>query len=168
MKNILTLLILLPLFSAAQDTCHLRKETDPFTHQVRISTGFVPFVSDGLKVSISVDATATDVDFFIWITSDPKCFDEASTIQINYEGDRLKANFKNSGDMNCEGAFHFSFRNTTATASNLERLTSRKISSIRLANGKVLTDISFTDQQKQIFMRMARCVVTEAKSLIKQ
>ena len=167
MKILLSLLLSLPMLSSAQDTCHLKKETDPFSHVARVTSGIVPFVTNGIKVSISIDATSTDIDFFIWITSEPKCFDDASTIQINYEGDRLKANFKNSGSMNCEGAFHFNFRNTPATPSNLERLTSKRISSMKLTNAKVITDISFSPEQKQQFMRMAACVVREAKTLLK-
>jgi hypothetical protein len=168
MKILLSLFFILPILVSAQDSCRLKKETDPFSHVTKVTTGFVAFNTGGLKVSISVDATPTEIDFFIWITSDPKCFDDNSTIQVNYEGDRLKANFKNTGSMNCEGAFHFTFRNTPATPSNLERLTSKKISSIKLVNGKIVTDIAFTDEQRQQFMRMAACVVRDAKTLLKQ
>src|SRR2546423_8172874 len=111
MKYILFLLLLVPYMISAQD-CKLKKETDPFTHITRITTGFVPFVSsNGTRFSLSVDATPSDVDFFILFSNDSKCFDETSTAVVNYEGDRLKANFKNSGSMNCQGAFHISFRN---------------------------------------------------------
>jgi hypothetical protein len=168
MKILLSLFFFLPLLSTAQDSCKLKKETDPFTHVTRITTGFIPFNTGAQKVSISVDATPTDIDFFIWITSDAKCFDDNSTVQINYVGDRLKANFKNTGSMNCEGAFHFTFRNTPATPSNLERLTSKQINSIKLTSGKIVTDIVFTDQQRQQFMRMAACVVRDSKTLLKQ
>src|SRR5689334_22845993 len=128
MKKLLGLFFLLPLAALAQtDTCGLKKETDPFTHQKKISTGFIPFNASGMKLNISIDATPTEIDFFLWFTGDGKCFDDASTIQINYEGDRMKANFKNTGSMNCEGAFHFSFRNTPSTPSNLQRLTDKKV-----------------------------------------
>ena len=36
MKKILPLLFFLPLFTKAQDTCQLKRETDPFTHQTRL------------------------------------------------------------------------------------------------------------------------------------
>jgi hypothetical protein len=169
MKNILFVSILLfPFLSRAQDSCKLKRETDPFTHQTKVSTGFVPFTANGVQVSISVDATPTDIDFFIWLTADPKCFDDQSSIQINYDGDRLKTNFKNSGSMNCEGAFHFTFRNTEGTPTNLQRLTDKKISSLKLTNGKITTDIVFNDEQKKKLMLMAGCVVREAKTLIKK
>src|SRR5215213_4550996 len=153
MKNILPalfVLFLFPLISSAQDSCKLKKETDAFTHQVKISTGFVPFNSNGVQMLLSVDATSTDIDFFIWIKNDGKCFDDQSMVLINYAGDRLKANFKNTGSMNCEGAFHFTFRNTAATPSNLQRLSTKQIASIKLTgNNKTITDVSFTDEQKQ-------------------
>src|SRR5215208_3586911 len=163
MKTFLFVLFFLPLFSSAQDTCKLRRETDPFTHQVKVSTGFIPFVANGVQLSVSVDATGSEIDFFLWLQNDSRCFDEASTVQINYEGDRLKANFKHTGSMNCEGAFHFTFRNTVATPSNLERLASKKISTIRLTgSNKTVTDIAFSEEQKQQLMRMVSCVVREA------
>ena len=169
MKKILSLLFFLPLFSEAQDTCQLKRETDPFTHQTKVSTGFVPFTVQGMKLSISVDATPTEVDFFFWIQSESKCFDNESSAQVNYEGDRLKASFKNSGSMNCEGAFHFSFRNTIATPGHLNNLATKRISMIKLnGTGKSVTEINLNEEQRQRLMRMASCVVRESKSLIKQ
>jgi hypothetical protein len=168
MKNFLTLIFLIPLLASAQDSCKLKKSTDPFTHQTKISTGFVNFATPGAQVNISIDATSTDIDFFVWVKNDGKCFDDQSTALVNYEGDRLKATFKNTGSMNCEGAFHFTFRNTTATPGALERLSSKKIASIKLTNAKIITEISFNDEQRQQLMRMIGCLVRESKSLIKQ
>jgi hypothetical protein len=168
MKNLLAILFLLPLAALAQtDSCGLKKETDPFTHQKKISTGFVPFNVGGMKLNISIDATPTDIDFFLWFTNDAKCFDDESTIQVNYDGDRLKANFKNTGSMNCEGAFHFSFRNTPGTPSNLQRLTDKKVASFKLTSGKVVTDVVLNAEQKEKLMKMAGCLVREAKTLQK-
>lgn len=168
MKKILSLLLLLPAFAFAQDTCQVSRQTDAFTHQVKVSTGFVPFVVSGHQVNISVDATDKEIDFFFWFQNDGSCFDTESSAQINYEGDRLKANFKNSGSMNCEGAFHFSFRNTPGTPSNLQRLTDRNISSIKFTgSNKTVIDLAFTAEQKLQLRRMAACVVREAKTLLK-
>lgn len=94
MKKLLLLLLALPTFSFAQDSCQLKKETDPFTHEAKISTGFVSFVSGGVKFNVSIDATPSQIDFFFWFTGDSKCFDDESTVQLIYEGERLKANFK--------------------------------------------------------------------------
>ena len=168
MKSLIITIFFLPLFAVAQDTCKLKKETDPFTHQTKITTGFKSFSVDGLNLSITVDATSTEVDIFLWIKNDGKCFDDQSSIQVNYEGDKMKANFKNTGSMNCEGAFHFSFRNLANTPTHLERLSSKRINSFKLTgNNKAITDIAFNDEQKQQLSRMIGCVVREAKTLIK-
>ena len=169
MKTIFFLACLFPLLSSAQDTCKLRKETDAFTHQTKISTGFVPFVSNGNQLSISVDATSTEIDIFLWLKNDGKCFDDQSSVQVNYEGDRSKGNFKNTGSMNCEGAFHFTFRNTPATPGMLQRMTTTRIASLKITgSNKTVTDISFNEDQKKQLLRMISCVVREGKTLIKQ
>lgn len=169
MKNILALLFLLPFFASAQDSCGLKKTTDPFTHQTKVSTGFVSFVNNGQQLSISVDATSTDIDFFLWFTGDSKCFDEQSAIQIVFEGDRMKSNYRNTGSMNCEGAFHFTFKNTPSTNSNLQRLIDKKVNAFHLTGpNKTLTDIVLSSEQKLKLQRMVGCVVVQGKSLIKQ
>lgn len=168
MKNIVALLFLVPVFVAAQDTCGLKKTTDPFTHQTKISTGFVPFVNNGVQLSISVDATLTDIDFFLWFTDGSKCFDEQSGIQIVFEGDRMKSTYRNSGSMNCEGAFHFTFKNTASTNSNLQRLIDKKVNAFHITGpNKTLTDIAFSAEQKLQLQKMVSCVVQQGKSLIK-
>lgn len=168
MKNILALFILFPFFASAQDSCGLKKTTDPFTHQTKISTGFVSFVNNGVQLSISVDATPTDIDFFLWFTDGSKCFDEQSTIQIVFEGDRMKSNYRNSGSMNCEGAFHFTFKNTASTNSNLQRLIDKKVNAFHITGpNKTLTDIAFSAEQKMQLRKMVSCVVQQGKSLIK-
>lgn len=169
MKNILALLFSVPFFASAQDTCGLKKTTDPFTHQTKISTGFVSFVNSGQQLSISVDATSTDIDFFLWFTSGSKCFDDQSAIQIVFEGDRMKSNYRNTGSMNCEGAFHFTFKNTPSTNSNLQRLIDKKVNALHLTGpNKTVTDIAFSAEQKLKLQQMVNCVVSQGKALIKQ
>jgi hypothetical protein len=169
MKKILVVtLFAIPLLASAQDTCQLKKATDPFTHQTKISTGFVAFNSSGTPLSISVDASGTDIDFFLWFTGGQKCFDESSAIQINFEGDRYKQNFKNSGSMNCEGAFHFSFKNSATTPSQLQRLVDKKINTLHVTGAnKTITDVSFSAEEKQKLSRMVSCVVRDSKTLKK-
>lgn len=161
-------LFLFPLFGFAQDTCRLKTTTDAFTHQTKISTGFVAFSPNGSPLSISIDASSSDIDFFLWFTGGQKCFDESSTIQINFEGDRYKQNFKNTGSMNCQGAFHFSFKNTATTPSQLQRLIDKKINSFHLTGpNKTITDVSFSAEEKQKLSRMVSCVVRDSKALKK-
>jgi hypothetical protein len=168
MKKFLFIFLLLPLYSISQD-CKLKKDTDPFTHETKLSTGFVPFNTDKVQISLSIDATSTNIDFFFWIKEDGKCFDNNSAAVINYDGERLKSNFKNSGSMNCEGAFHISFRNVVNTPSNLNWIATKKIKSIRLTgNNNAVTEIELTDEQKQKLMQLADCVIKSSKSLIKQ
>lgn len=169
MKKLFVLLFFIPVFAYAQDTCQLQKTTDVFTKEARISTGFIPFLANGVQLHISIDATSSEIDFFLWIKNDSKCFDSQSGLQVNYDGERLKANFKNTGSMNCEGAFHFTFRNTPATPSNLKRFTDKRIASIKLTGtGNTITEISFNEEQKQLLQRMANCVVNESKTLMKK
>jgi hypothetical protein len=170
MKNILTaVLFVVPFFVSAQDTCQLKKDTDPFTHQTKISTGFVPFTLNGVQLSISVDATSTDIDFFLWFTRDQKCFDEESTIQINFEGDRYRLNLKNTGSMNCEGAFHFAFKNSANTPPQLKRLIDKRITSFHITGAnKTITDVSFSGDQRTQFARMTACVVRDSHTLLKK
>jgi hypothetical protein len=166
---IIVTLFVIPFFSSAQDSCQLKKSTDPFTHQTKISTGFVNFSLNGIPLSISVDATSTDIDFFLWFTGEQKCFDEGSNIQINFEGDRYKQNFKNTGSMNCEGAFHFTFKNVANTPPQLQRLADKKITSFHITGpNKAVTDVSFSADQKQQLSRMIACVVRDSKTLLKK
>jgi hypothetical protein len=169
MKNILIAFFgMTSLLASAQDTCKLTKTTDPFTHQTKISTGFVPFAASGGQLSISVDATPTDIDMFIWFTKDQKCFDETSTIQVNFEGDRYKLNLKNTGSMNCEGAFHFSFKNVANTPPQLQRLVDKRVSLFHITGtNKTVTDVSFSEEQKAQLHRMIACVVRDSKTLKK-
>ena len=170
MKNALLLLLLLPLFSLAQaDTCGLKKSKDPFTNEVKLSTGFKPFGSGAVPVTVSADATPTDIDFFVWVKKDGTCFDLESTLQMIWEGERSKATFRQSGSMNCEGAFHFSFKNTPTPNSWLRKMMTKKIATIKLiGNGGKETLITLTEEQKDIFQRMATCIANEGVTLIKK
>jgi hypothetical protein len=164
MKITLLVLSLLPIFALAQN-CKLRKETDQFTQQPKITTGFIPLGYERL----TIDATSKEIDFFFSLNSvkDSKCFDDESTVTIVYEGDRLKYNARNSGTMNCDGYFHFTLRNGATTATSLQNLSTKKVKTIRFTNKKIITDIQPTEEQKTVLMDMAACIAKEAKTLIK-
>ena len=169
MKYILTILLALPFISQAQDSCKLKKQTDAFTKQTKITTGFVSFPTEEGTLNISVDATASEIDFFCWFKNDTRCFDDQSNVQVNYDGDRLKANYKNTGSMNCEGAFHFTFRNSETTPSSLARFTDKKVSSLKFTStDKKTVELKLSEEQKQQLQRMVSCVVRDAKTLIKK
>lgn len=166
MKNCLLLLFLFPLASFAQDSCGLKKTKDPFTNVTKLSTGFKKFDGGGLAVSISADATPTEIDFFIWLKDDSKCFDLESTAQVVWEGERSKATFRNTGSMNCDGAFHFNFKNTATPNSWLRKMISKKIATIKLlGNGGKETIITLDEEQKILFQKMVSCIVAQGLPL---
>lgn len=171
MKQVIAVVVLLsPLFTLAQD-CALKKEVDPYTKEIKLTTGFIAF-NDGIsKTLLSIDANSTEVDFFISLTSarGGKCFDAASTAMIVFEGGRLKANYKNTGSMNCEGLFHFTFRNVSTTPSALQNLSLKKVISIRLTgNNKSITEINFKEGDQKLFSDAVACMIKESKTLLKK
>lgn len=159
------LLLLLPFVSTAQDTCGLKKSKDPFTNVTKLSTGFKKFDGNGVTVSISADATPSEIDFFVWVKNEGKCFDPESEAQIVYEGEKARATIKNSGSMNCDGAFHFTFKNNATTTSVLKRLGTKRLSTIKLISGKIETLITLTEEQKASFLKMAQCIAAEGLTL---
>ena len=169
MKNLLFGLFLLPLFSFAQDTCGLKKTKDPFTNAVKLSTGFKSFGTAALPVSISADASSTEIDFFIWVKKEGTCFDLESEALLTWEGERSKATFHQAGSINCEGAFHFIFKNTATPASWLRKMATKRVATIKLTgNGGKETLLTLTEEQKVAFQRMAICMAAEGPGLLKK
>jgi hypothetical protein len=166
MKNFFPLLLLLPAFSFGQD-CKLKKSVDPFTHETKLSTGFQNFSNNGLTVSISADASAKEIDFFVWVKGDGKCFGPESTANVVFEGEKARTLLRNAGSQNCDGAFHFTFKNTPATPSWLNRMAAKKIATITLiGSDKKEMILKFSEEQKALFQSMAVCMTTEGKTLI--
>jgi hypothetical protein len=173
MKYLFFLLLSLPLVGAAQDmdsiSCKVKKQTDKFTQEPKLTTGFVSFNAGINKTMLSVDAYAKEIDFFFVLTpgADGKCFDDASTIVINFEGDKVKATYRNTGSMNCEGLFHFSFRNVVSTPTQLQKLGTKRITSVKfIGSGKKEYVLNFTGYEQQLIMDMVNCVIKESKSLL--
>lgn len=165
MKTLLLLLFFAPVLAFGQ--CQLKKSTDPFTHETKLSTGFMLFHKGALKLQISMDATPALLDFFFWIPGEQKCFDDQSYAEVVYDGEKSKMRLKNTGSMNCEGAFHFSFKNQETPAYQLNKMASKKINYISVfGTGKAETVITFTEEQKDAFMRAAECVLSESKTLL--
>jgi len=163
MRLIAVIFFLLSFRASAQD-CKVKKTIDPYTKEVKISTGFIQLEG----VSLSIDADNKEIDFFFSMNGKEKCFSDASTAVVFYEGAKLKANFKNGGPVNCEGFFHFLFKNNAATPAQLQKLITQKITSIVFTgNNKVQTTITFSAEQQQIFMSRADCLLKEAKTLQK-
>lgn len=166
MKNCILLFLLLPAIAFSQD-CKLKKTVDPFTHETKLSTGFQNFTGNGVTVSIAADATAKEIDFFVWIKGDGKCFDAESVANVTFEGERSKTILHNAGSMNCDGAFHFVFKNGPTTPTWLNRMATKKLATIKLAGtDKKEIVIAFSEEQKQLFQSMAACITNEGKTLL--
>lgn len=167
MKKILFLILLAPLFSAAQDTsgCKLISEKDPFTKETRLSTGFIHL--DG--GSVTIDADSKEIDVMFSITGTDKCFDNNSTAWIFFEGVKTKLTSRNGGTMNCEGLFHFIFKNSTTVATVLQKLMTQKSNHFTFTgNNKKESNIYVNPEDQERLMSMISCLVKEANKLIKQ
>jgi hypothetical protein len=164
MKTILTLALFLPFAAFAQDSCHLKKDRDPYTKEIKLSTGYISVGSH--KVTIDANSKEIDIFFILGSTEEGKCFDDQSKASVLYSGSRLKTSFNNAGTMNCEGYFHITFRNTPATNYNLQKLMQQQVGSIVFTNGKVSTTVTLTEEQKTILQKAITCLATEAKTLL--
>ena len=167
MKSFLLLFLALPFLSYSQD-CKFKKEQDNFTG-TKLSSGFTALNEGKSRVLLSVDADAKEIDFFFALNQggDALCFDDKATASVMFEGTKSKANFKNTGSMNCEGLFHFTFRNTTMTNSQLNRLGTVKVTSIEFTgNDGKKTVVSLTPEDQAKLMLLASCVAKEAKTLL--
>ena len=163
MKYVVIILLLFPIFATSQD-CKLNKDTDPFTKETKISTGFIRLQN----ASVTIDADKAEIDFFFSLNGSEKCFDNNSVASVFFEGTKAKTTYRNSGSMNCDGFFHFNYKNTAGTNSLLQRLSTQKISSIVFTgNNKTETRITFNTEQQQIVMKLTTCVINEAKTLLK-
>ena len=168
MKQILAIVFLLPLFLAAQDPvaagCKLTRETDPYTKETKLSTGFI-FLDGG---SVTIDAGSREIDVLFSIEGVDKCFDNNSTAAIFFEGVKTKLTNRNGGTMNCEGLFHFVFKNTASTTTVLKKMMTMKISHIIFTgNNKKETKVTIGPAEQETLMTLATCLVNEAKTLIK-
>ncbi len=163
MKRISFVILLFPLFLNAQD-CKLKRQTDVYTKEQTISTGFIPLEG----ASLSIDASKTEIDMLFSVTGTDKCFTDASTAAIFFEGTKFKQTQRNGGSMNCEGLFHFIFRNGTTAPVLLRKLSTQKIEKIVFTgNNKKETIVTLTPEQRQMVMDLAACMVKEAPALIK-
>ena len=163
MKQSLIILFLFPLWMAAQD-CKVKKTTDPYTKEVKVSTGLMQFAG----ASLSIDADSKEIDFLFSMDGKEKCFSDASVALVLYEGTKMKGNFRNGGPVNCEGFFHIIFRNGAVTPALLQRLITQKIASIQFTgNNKSQTTVTFSPEDQQILMTRADCLIKEAKTLVK-
>lgn len=164
MKFLFASLSLLISASVISQDCKISRTTDPYTKEVRLSSGFVQL--DG--GSITIDADSKEIDFLFSIKGIDKCYDNNSTAYIFFEGSKSKGSTRNGGSMNCEGLFHFIFRNSASTTSLLQRMMTQKITHIIFTgNNKKESTVTLGPDEQEAVKNFANCVVTEAKTLIK-
>lgn len=163
MKYIFLTVLLTPLFAVAQD-CNFKKGIDPISSKNTLSTGFI----DLPGATLTVDMNSKEIDFFfVMSASNAKCLDENTEVEVIFEGGKLKAEYKNSGSMNCDGIFHVIFRNSVNTPSPLQKLAAKKVLTIRLKNsGPKPIDMNLTPELQQTFMNVVNCVIKESKTVL--
>lgn len=142
--------------------CNLLRETDPYTKLTRISSGFL----DLTGASVTIDADKKEVDILFSFKTD-RCFDDDCGAMVYFAGTKLKLNLRNAGTMNCEGLFHFIFKNGTTVNYQLKKLATMKVSQI------VFTDrnekeypVLLTPEMQDAFQRAVQCVSNEALKLL--
>ena len=168
MKHLLVLILLFPSMLKAQE-CEMKNTTDPYTKEQKLSTGFSEFGKGSNRFKLSMDANKREIEliFSVITTGDGKCFNDASTATITYEGGRQKGNFKNTLAMNCKGLFTITFKNATTTPSVLQNLASKKSISIKLTStDKSVTEVVLTGAEQEQFMHMAACIIARSKTLL--
>jgi hypothetical protein len=169
MKKILFAILLLPFCAMAQDTaanqCRLIKETDPYTKEIKLSTGFV-FLDGG---SVTIDADSKEIIVLFSLDGPEKCFDNNGTADVFFEGIKSKTMSRNAGTMNCEGLFQFVFKNTHNTPTTLlQRICTKKITHILFTgNGKKPVTVNVGPKEQEALMALANCLVTEGRTLIR-
>lgn len=163
MRLSLIMLLFLPLWAVAQD-CKLKTEKDPFTKEIKLSTGFTYF--DG--GSVTIDADAREINFLFNIEGPDRCFDANTTVEFYFEGLKGKTSSRNQGTMNCEGLFQLVYKNSNNNPTTLlQRILTRKVTqAIFMVEGKKPVTVVFAPKEQEAFMVLANCLYTEAKKLL--
>lgn len=165
MKYFLVLLLTVPSIAFAQN-CELKKETDKFTQQPKLSTGFIKFAGSGSRYSLNMVADGKEIKL-LFSFGEGVCFDDQSTAVFLFDSSRTKSTQRNASSMNCEGIFTLVFRNSSVTPSALQKMTLAKISSVVITdNTKKKIQITLKDEEKQWLIEKAACLVKESKTLI--
>jgi hypothetical protein len=172
MKYIFLLCFSLPLFASAQPAtkdsvvkdCKLIHETDPYTKAKKISSGFIPLEGGQLNF----DATKAEIDLLFSLPGADRCFSDASTASVFFVGTKVKQTQRNNGSMNCEGLFHFIFRNGVTPQVLMRKLATMKVEKVVFTgNDKKEFVITLTSEQQQMVMDVAGCINKEAVGLLK-
>ena len=159
--GLLSLFFLTAHFAEAQE-CKVLKEQDLYTHQIRVSSGFL----DLTGASVTVDADKKEIDLLFSFKTD-RCFDDGCTATVYFAGTKSKLLLRNAGTMNCEGLFHFIFRNGTTVNYQLKKMATTPVSQIVFTDrDQKLIPVNLDEPQQRAFMKALQCVTDEAIKLL--
>ena len=164
MKQIFTLLFLVPLFTHAQD-CTLKNEKDRYNQDPRLTTGFKSMGAGADKFLLSVSADKKEVDYFFALDKSTMCFNDYARAMITFEN-KQKGNYRNGGTTNCKGYYHFIFPNQANLNANLTNLSIKKIVTIQFSNAdNVKKIITLRPEDQEEIIKMTSCVLKELENL---
>ncbi len=150
------------VFAAAAQDCNVIRETDLFTKETRLSSGFI----DLSGASVTIDADKKEVDILFSFKTN-RCFDDGCTATIYFAGTKSKLLLRNAGTMNCEGLYHFIFRNAVTVNYQLKKLATAKVSHIVFTDrDQKMVPINLDEPMQLKFMQAVGCVTKEAVKLL--
>ena len=157
---LLVLAVLVPGLALSQE-CKVLKDIDPYTKETKLSTGFITLQG----ATVTIDADSKELDFFFAVPD--KCFEDESTVFIFFENSKTRTSYRNAGTMNCDGYFHFKYRNNQGTNTILQKLSTLKVSQfIFTGRDKKEKIVSLLPDQQKALMEATACIVAESKTLI--
>ncbi len=160
MKQLLWISFFLPFYAIGQE-CKIITTKDPYTKETKISSGF--FALQG--ATLTIEADSKEIDFFFIIEG--KCFDDASTAFLFFEGARTRTTYRNGGSRNCDGYFHIKYKNSATPTTVLKKLASQNTAHfVFTGTDKKETTVSLLPEQQKMLMEITACMLEEAKKLI--
>lgn len=154
-------LLAVPVTALSQE-CKLIRETDPYTKESKISTGFLTLQG----ATVNIEADSKELDFFFSLPD--RCFEDESTVFIFFEGSKTRTSYRNAGSMNCDGYFHFKYRNNASTNTVLNKLSTLKVAQMIFTDrDKKEVVVALLPAQQLALQEATACMVKESKSLIK-
>jgi hypothetical protein len=150
------------VFAAAAQDCNVIRETDLFTKETRLSSGFI----DLSGASVTIDADKKEVDILFSFKTN-RCFDDGCTATIYFAGTKSKLLLRNAGTMNCEGLYHFIFRNAVTVNYQLKKLATAKVSHIVFTDrDQKMVPVNLDEPMQLKFMQAVDCSTKEAVKLL--
>jgi hypothetical protein len=150
------------VFAVAAQDCNVNRETDLFTKETRLSSGFI----DLSGASVTIDADKKELDILFSFKTN-RCFDDGCTATIYFAGTKSKLLLRNAGTMNCEGLYHFIFRNAATVNYQLKKIATAKVSHIVFTDrDQKMAPVNLDEPMQLKFMQAVDCVTKEAVKLL--